>query len=374
MKSFINEIYYKLKLLPKEEKNIFEIMKYPHYENVASNILAFFIDPVEEHGYKDLFLNTLFRMSNIDDVVIENVEIFREVVLEEEKRIDLLINVNNNEYILAIENKVQHILNNDLELYKNSIIKMFPESQYSFLVLGIRKEKTNIFQSITYRDFFLEIENEMKNYYLNAAIKYEIFLKEFIKNMKNLSEGNITMNEKLSLFLENRIKIEELIKLKEEFKNHINNELDLVVNDLSECNFLDFELWEVDKGNNDRAYKFIRPLKLNHMRFFDLYFEDLEKNASKKEMTSFYIQFSLPAKFDGISEEVIKLIDVYKEEFKRNDIKLRNKFKFGVLLTKEYQLENELGKINISKIILEMLKKDWSHLGDFYLKVSELYK
>ena len=44
----------------KEEKetNIFDITGYPHYENVASNILKFFFDTNEVHGYRDLWLRS----------------------------------------------------------------------------------------------------------------------------------------------------------------------------------------------------------------------------------------------------------------------------------------------------------------------------
>ena len=39
-----------------------EIAKQPHYENVLSNIYAFFFDVNAEHGFKELFISTLVAL------------------------------------------------------------------------------------------------------------------------------------------------------------------------------------------------------------------------------------------------------------------------------------------------------------------------
>lgn len=50
--------------LPKVKQNrtVMQVSGYPHYENVCSNILAFFFDPEEEHGLNDLLLQSLFKV------------------------------------------------------------------------------------------------------------------------------------------------------------------------------------------------------------------------------------------------------------------------------------------------------------------------
>ena len=45
-------------------KTFFDVTGFPHYENVISNILAFFFDTNEEHGFKDLWLKSLFECYN----------------------------------------------------------------------------------------------------------------------------------------------------------------------------------------------------------------------------------------------------------------------------------------------------------------------
>ena len=42
-------------------ENYFSVSGYPHYENVASNILQFFFDSRAGHGMKDLWLSALLE-------------------------------------------------------------------------------------------------------------------------------------------------------------------------------------------------------------------------------------------------------------------------------------------------------------------------
>jgi hypothetical protein len=49
----------RLPQLPRVERTILEISGYPHYENVASNILGFFLDPKNGHGLERIVLESL---------------------------------------------------------------------------------------------------------------------------------------------------------------------------------------------------------------------------------------------------------------------------------------------------------------------------
>ena len=55
---------------PRRQKNYFEVAGFPHYENVASSILAFFFDTNEEHGLRDLWIRSLmecYQLKSNDD-------------------------------------------------------------------------------------------------------------------------------------------------------------------------------------------------------------------------------------------------------------------------------------------------------------------
>jgi len=43
-----------------KSENIFNITGYPHYENVCSNILSFYLNPNNEHGLGNLFFSSFF--------------------------------------------------------------------------------------------------------------------------------------------------------------------------------------------------------------------------------------------------------------------------------------------------------------------------
>src|ERR1700679_3280519 len=46
-------------------RTFMEVAGNPHYENVSSNILAFYLDPYAEHGLKDLMIGATLKMANV---------------------------------------------------------------------------------------------------------------------------------------------------------------------------------------------------------------------------------------------------------------------------------------------------------------------
>nr|WP_255478538.1 PD-(D/E)XK nuclease family protein [Rufibacter sp. XAAS-G3-1] len=83
-----------------------EISGYPHYENVCSNILKFYLDINNEHELKDLIINSVVHCADKDfhlEYEFENIEVLREVETNNGNRLDILIKTNN--YIIGIENK-----------------------------------------------------------------------------------------------------------------------------------------------------------------------------------------------------------------------------------------------------------------------------
>jgi hypothetical protein len=95
-----------------------EIAGYPHYENVCSNILAFYLDPEEVHGLGTLVLDALARVGSIaaaDEGVGGNVSVEREVITDNGNRIDILIETD--AHAILIENKIYASVENPLKDY-----------------------------------------------------------------------------------------------------------------------------------------------------------------------------------------------------------------------------------------------------------------
>lgn len=76
-------------------------------ENKVSDILAFLLNPEETHAQGKTFLKQFFKSVNLNHDC-ENclIEVKRELSTNENRRIDIVINLNKSEYIIGIENKI----------------------------------------------------------------------------------------------------------------------------------------------------------------------------------------------------------------------------------------------------------------------------
>ena len=125
LQSFLNQN--EIPIIKSKPKTFLGIAKQPHYENVLSNIYAFYFDVNEVHQFKDLFIKSLLELINRSILVKEKTvfetfsefDVFTEYGIKDQKRIDILLQ--NNEQAIIIENKVYHHLNNDLNEYYNEI-------------------------------------------------------------------------------------------------------------------------------------------------------------------------------------------------------------------------------------------------------------
>jgi len=118
--------------------NIFNIAGFPRRETVSSNVLAYFFDPAEDHGLKDMMLKALLRVickkwvdeseASVAKEVLDALEsdaaaemldasVATEESTDNRKRIDILLDLP--DISIAIENKVDSYLYNDLSDYRH---------------------------------------------------------------------------------------------------------------------------------------------------------------------------------------------------------------------------------------------------------------
>lgn len=201
----------------KIDRTIFDISGYPHYENVCSNILAFFFDPSGEHGMGDLFIHALLDcVSEPEDRgIIEAAEVDREVCANG-KFLDLVLKFDG--YVIGIENKVRAGLYNPLHEYDALLRKMISDGdQIVRIVLSLHsieldEEKHFGFRNITYQQFFDRVKQRMGNHLLDADPKYQHYLFDFMKVMQRQAGGH-TMNDAVkAFFIQNHQQITELNK------------------------------------------------------------------------------------------------------------------------------------------------------------------
>ncbi|RZT93574.1 PD-(D/E)XK nuclease superfamily protein [Ancylomarina subtilis] len=211
-------------------KTFLGIAKQPHYENVLSNLYAFFFDVNEEHGLKDLFISTFIDIIQVKTkgqgkqfYFDDGFEVRTEVGTGE-GRIDLFLA--NESSAIIIENKVYHNLINPLANYWALIDRIELQNKIG-VVLSLRKipyTGNENFINITHLELMEEVMRNLNIYEEQASPKFLIFLEDLHQNIKNLSLSHMKVEE-LELFLLNKDKINQLVKYRRNIQVHVEDEI-----------------------------------------------------------------------------------------------------------------------------------------------------
>ena len=231
-------------------KTFLGIAKQPHYENVLSNLYAFYFDVNEEHGLQDLFITSLSQViqkQQIDfDYMGTEFEIATEFTTNKGGRIDLLITDDNNAII--IENKVYHHLNNDLKDYWKSV----EQKNKIGIVLSLNEIKTiphKHFINITHFELLNLVMQNLGNYILSASDKYVIYLKDLYQNIINLSSPSMDQQQ-LNFYLKNQQEIIDIWQVNNAIHEHILQQVDLAHKEVDT-----FTLLEGKRSDRLRYYR-----------------------------------------------------------------------------------------------------------------------
>jgi len=209
---------------------IMEIAGFPHYENVCSNILAYYFETKNPHGMKNLLLKSLLECldSDLSERFIETSVVRREEPTSNKKRIDIIIEAD--DFVIAIENKIYAGMYNDLEEYSRHIDERYVSKIKKMKIVLSMKREFNYehpsgFLNVTYDEFINRIKLNFGEYILLSDSKSTIFLFDFLLTILNLSKTE-TMNQAvLDFFNQNRQSIESLIEEKNNLQSHLANKV-----------------------------------------------------------------------------------------------------------------------------------------------------
>jgi hypothetical protein len=206
--------------LKKQHYSILEIAGFPHYENVISNLLAFYFDFEEMHGLQDLFIKSLFSSLNLSKEYTrsENINVYKEVSTHKNKRIDLVIELD--EYAIAIENKVFHTLKNPLNEYENYLKSTYPDKKHIGIILSIHPVKLkarSFFKSILYHKYCQSLSRQLGTYITVSNNFHASFVTDFITTLNNLKKDSIMNNEVIE-YMSNHY--DEFVKVQEIFTTY----------------------------------------------------------------------------------------------------------------------------------------------------------
>lgn len=209
------------KVSPAHSNTFFDVAGYPHYENVASNILAFFLDSNEEHGLMDLWISSLMECyynSPQHDKANDEIrthpfhtdnEVVREEITAEGKRLDVIATTENHG-VIAIENKIFAGAYNPWEDYHSHITKGdYSEYTYKFeILLSLSNIETDYinqgkyrFVNISYNDLLIAVKRKLGDYIIGANPKWLQFMFEFMTNIYHLMEGSMGINVEWQKFI-----------------------------------------------------------------------------------------------------------------------------------------------------------------------------
>lgn len=208
-----------------KEKTIFSIGGRGFYENPISDVLAFFIDSQEVHGFGTLFIDSFFDALNfsasVDDIsMIASPR--REISTTNNNRIDLLIE--GEDWVLIIENKIYHSQNNPFSEYEEYIVKKYPEKKLLFSILS---PSGNTHQSnwhgVSYKSFLTSLKQKKEDMALSQKkyTKWMVYLEDFILNLEQYAVRNSMDKNKIEFIENNYQDIAHLAKLRDSYHNQV---------------------------------------------------------------------------------------------------------------------------------------------------------
>lgn len=222
-----------------ESESIFDVAGYPHYENVCSNILAFYLNPNNEHGLGSLLFSSLMNLAKSGDSCQGNFQVYREYSTKRGGRLDLLIETDNQ--LIGIENKIFHDLRNDLYDYSSTIDELSVQKNLSpvKIVLSIKDHAVdNGFIGITYKNFIAEIRQRLGLYAGKSSQKWLLYLLDFMSSMENFTGKNMELDELDQFFIEHHKRVDDLLNARNKFMSKLYSkvsDLSGIIGEQKEC-------------------------------------------------------------------------------------------------------------------------------------------
>ena len=209
-----------------ESKSIFDVTGYPHYENVCSNILAFYLDPNNEHGLGNLLFSSLMNLADGNESQPNIIQIDRERLTNKGNRLDIVIETENQ--VIGIENKIFHYLNNDLPDYSDSADDWAKLNQLKSIkiILSIRNEQESSgFICVTYEQFWAKIRERLGNYISTSSQKWILYLVDFMSTIEKFNGENMELDKNDLFFIEHEERVNALLNARNKFISKLNSKV-----------------------------------------------------------------------------------------------------------------------------------------------------
>ncbi len=206
------------------EKTIFSIGGRGHYENPITDVLAFFLNPQEEHGFGTLFIECFFAGLNLTSSP-QSLDIIdtpkREISTANHKRIDLLLE--GDEWVLVVENKIYHVQTNPFTEYEEYIREHYKDKTAIFVILSPQGFSiSSKWNPLSYQQLVKQIKSNIGDVLIESSYsKWVVFLRDFILNLEQFAVRRYMSTEAINFVEDNFQDIYKILKLRESYINHI---------------------------------------------------------------------------------------------------------------------------------------------------------
>jgi PD-(D/E)XK nuclease superfamily len=201
------------------ETTIFSIGGKGYFENPTSDMLAFFFDPHQVHGFKDLLLRSFFAC--LAEEPPRSMDLVEPPIREEEtaegKRIDLILI--GDDWILAIENKIYHTQDNPFLEYERHLTTRFQGKKIYRAILSPpgRSSEPNWFP-ISYKNFVDKIYENFGELFLRPEFnKWHVFMREFLIHLENYTVEREMEEEKAKFVEDNYRLINQILSPRDQY-------------------------------------------------------------------------------------------------------------------------------------------------------------
>ena len=322
-----------IKAIPKPkswDRSLMDITGVTHHENMWSDIYKFFFLENEQHQMGDLFIRSLEELIGLNHF-LSDFTVKREFVVDDDRRIDLLLYNKNRRRAIIIENKVYHSLNNDLNLYQRSVMKMLGDkSDIKTIVLGMHHydlthykqaseiELSNRF-SITHKELLDKVFENLSKYLKDARYEHLYLLKDFYKNIYNM------VNKLDSTVLDfysrngNSQRIAEIYKVYKHIEDFVSSIMECSEETQLKRNLCSMKMtWKAEYG----FVKYFFPDTENKV-MLTVFFRD--KIISLDRTPHIHIAFEVQGKYKETLDKHEKEIEDIIDKYSKDKIKLATK-------------------------------------------------
>jgi hypothetical protein len=313
-----------------------DIAGFPSRETVWRNIFAFFFNPTECHGFKDLFLRSFFdalgkREQSTGD--FDSMTVRTECQTTKGNFLDLLIACD--EFAIGIEMKVNAELYNDLADYGELVKAQNPVDEHKVVLSVSPCGVHSNFSNLLYADFITAIKGQLGNYMLAADPQYTSFLLDFLNHVTRFIGGYVMdIDPKQLQFLkDNNETIGRLIKTHARVRNALERRMEKIHDDVMVLDSLKGKIinhWRLFTYNGHRLTKF--HISAGAVRFY----YQLSVTHDYCNGTRFWIDDRDQSRYKKLDQEFAATFD-------------REKLKFDLALSQDEVVST------IEKMLLSMI-------------------